>query len=50
MSAADRAYAERRAQGLPERVEDPATLARVATLILYGVKALTGIGADHDAA
>lgn len=33
MSAADRAYAERRAQGLPERVEDPAALARIAALM-----------------
>lgn len=33
MTAAERAYAERRAQGLPERIEDPSALAEVAQLI-----------------
>jgi len=31
--AAERAYAEARAQGLPERIEDPHTLDRVAALM-----------------
>lgn len=33
MSAAERAAAERRAQGLTERVEDPAALARIAATL-----------------
>lgn len=33
MTAAERAFAEARDQGLPERVEDPATLARLAVLL-----------------
>ena len=33
MSPADRAAASRRAQGLPEKVEDPAVLAQVAALL-----------------
>ena len=33
MSAAERAFAEARAQGLPERIEDPSALAQVAELI-----------------
>lgn len=33
MTAADRAYAEARDQGLPAQVEDPATLARLAVLL-----------------
>ena len=33
MSAADRAFAEARAQGLPERIEDPHALDRIAVLI-----------------
>lgn len=34
MTAADRAYTEATAQGLPTRVEDPCALANVATLLL----------------
>ena len=33
MSAAERAYAEAAAQGLPERIEDPHTLDRVAVML-----------------
>lgn len=33
MSAAERAAAERRDQGLAERVEDPAALARIAAVL-----------------
>lgn len=33
MTAAERAYAEARDQGLPERIEDSATLARLAVLL-----------------
>lgn len=33
MSAAERAFAEAEAQGLPERIEDAATLARLAVLL-----------------
>ena len=33
MTAAERAFAEARAQGLPERVEDPSALAQVAELL-----------------
>lgn len=33
MSAADRAARSRASQGLPERVQDPAVLARVAALL-----------------
>lgn len=36
MTAAERAYAEARAQDLPDHVEDPAALANVATLLLSG--------------
>ena len=32
----DRVTSSRRAQGLPARVEDPAVIARVATLLLRG--------------
>lgn len=31
---ADRAAASRRAQGLPERIQDPETLSRIATLVV----------------
>jgi hypothetical protein len=34
--AADWAVASRRAQGLPDRIEDPAILARIATLAFAG--------------
>ena len=37
MTAGDRARTERAAQGLPEHVEDPVTLAKIATLIVYGI-------------
>jgi hypothetical protein len=33
MTAAERAYAEARKQGLPERVQDPHALDRIAALI-----------------
>lgn len=36
MSAADRAYAEAEAQGLPATVSDPSVLERVAALIVAG--------------
>lgn len=36
MTGAEAAVRSRAAQGLPERIEDPATLARVATLLLAG--------------
>lgn len=44
MTAAERAHAEREAQGLPERVTDPAALSRIATLI---VAEAAGSGAVH---
>jgi len=34
--AAERLVAARRAQGLPEGIEDPATLARIASLLIAG--------------
>lgn len=34
MTPADRARASRKAQGLPETVEDPAVLSRIARLLL----------------
>ena len=42
MSAADRAYAEAEAQGLPATVTDPSVLERVAALLATG-----GNGASH---
>lgn len=36
MTAAERAYAEAEAQGVPRHVEGPATLARLAVLLTHG--------------
>lgn len=44
MSAAERATASRRAQGLPARITDPAALSRIATL-LRATPAKSGGGA-----
>ena len=45
MSAAERAYAEAIAQGLPERIADPHTLDRVATLLANGATPARKAGA-----
>lgn len=46
MTVADRARAERLAQGLPEKIEDATALARVATLIVYGLRTTDDRGCD----
>ena len=48
MTAAERAYAEARAQGLPERIEDPSALALVAELLAAAPQ--RGVGDRRDAA
>lgn len=45
MTAAERAFAEARSQGLPERIEDPSALAYVAELLASAAQHKGG-GAD----